>query len=134
MFNFFKKNGKEYYFYALDDEADVLEIIVDLIETTFPCKVKQFSNMKDLIAELKKSTLRPDLIFSDVRLGNESGWHLKDMLSDLGYDIPILYITGLSGKEGFLNGFCSINKPVSKESLEKFTNILLEESKKKNNK
>jgi len=132
MFDFFKNKAKKdvpkYYFYVIDDEPDVLEVIVDLIESTFPCVVKKFTKVSDALDALKKETLAPDLIYSDIKMGSESGLLLKDKVELLGHNIPILYITGLSGQEGLMNGYWSINKPVSKASLKKYTKILFEEA------
>jgi len=129
--NIFRKNESKYYFYVIDDEPDVLEVVADLIESTFPCVVKKFTKVKDALVALERENLAPDLIYSDIKMGNESGLLLRDKVDVMGHNIPILYITGLSGQEGLMNGYWSINKPVSKASLQKYTKILLDETKTK---
>jgi len=132
MFNLFnKKKENEYYFYLIDDEEDVLEVISDLVESTFPCKVQTFTSIDKLLDYLKNSAISPDLIYSDVKMGEESGWRLKEKLLKSGYNIPVLHITGLTGEEGFINGHWSINKPVAKASLVKYTNLVLDQVNKK---
>ena len=131
MFDLFKKkqSGPKYLFYVIDDEEKVLDTLATLIEMTFPCKVKKFTTLESAVDSLGKETLAPDLIFSDIKMGRESGLSIRDRLKEMGANIPVLFITGLAGEEGFHNGYWSINKPVSAASLKKYTNTLLNQAK-----
>jgi|GEM_PF-6310767 len=120
-----KSEELKYYFYLIDDEDDVLEIVSAQIERTFPCKVKTFNKTFLAIESLQQETIAPDLIYSDIKMGKESGFCVRDKIKSLGLNIPILFITGLVGDEGFANGYWSINKPVSTASLKKYTYELL---------
>lgn len=129
MFNILKKKQPkkevDYFFYIIDDEEDVLEILTELVEQTFSCKTKSFSHLDDALKELKKEMVAPNLIYSDIMMGKESGLSMIKTINELGHNIPILFITGLSGEEGLQDGHYSINKPVSKASLIKYTTKLL---------
>jgi DNA-binding NtrC family response regulator len=127
MFDIFKKkrSADSFYFYLIDDEEDVLEIISEHIKETFPCQVKTFLNINDALTSLESETIAPDLIYSDIMMGDVSGLSIIKKLEEINSTIPVLFITGLKGQEGLHSGYWSINKPVSTASLEKYTFHLL---------
>lgn len=123
MFGF--SENKDYLFYLIDDEKDVLEVLKNLLQDTFSCKVKTFTSTAKALESLTAEVRAPDLIYSDISMGKDSGLCIREKIDNLGANIPVLFVTGLSGPEGFFDGYWSINKPVSVKSLKKFTLALL---------
>ena len=129
MFGLFSK--RRYLFYLIDDETDVLEVITDILETHFSCNVETFTSTKDALASLQQASIAPDLIYSDIRMGKVSGLCIREQLKELEIDIPILFVTGLTGQERFQDGYWSINKPIAIASLKKYTKEVLCEHREK---
>ncbi|MBF0360082.1 MAG: response regulator [Oligoflexia bacterium] len=104
--------------YIIDDEKDVLEVVELMLEEHFDCKVKKFTSIAQAIKSLKKEKVVPDIIISDVKIPNENGLALKNILEENTIpNIPIIFITGLNGDDIIEEDLVMLSKPINKNTL-----------------
>ena len=105
----------------VDDEADLLEILQDLLEAEgFEV---QTACTSDAFRLMVQNNL-PDLIILDIMLGNENGAEVYSELTAGGLDsqIPGLFLTGLAGdRPSSLSGpgrcYAMLGKPFQIDEL-----------------
>jgi len=134
MFNPFSKKkdladvSADFYFYVIDDEEEIREILAMILNSLYNCKIKQFESADLALESLKTEIVSPDAIMSDVMMPGISGFKLRRILQSEGYRIPMILITSLEGDEIFEESEQSnivICKPFSKSHIHSVLNKVL---------
>ncbi|NQV48411.1 MAG: response regulator transcription factor [Rhodospirillaceae bacterium] len=105
--------------YIVDDEEDVRELLCDLFHSV-GLKATGFVSAQAFL-----DTYQPGLrgcLLLDVRMPGMSGLELKELLADLNFDLPIIFLTGHGDVEMAVDAlkagvFDFIEKPFNTEKL-----------------
>lgn len=92
---------------VIDDEPDVCELLADALSDA-QTQVTTVANASDAIRQACQE--QPDLIVTDICLGNDSGLDLLDRLRDAGCEAPAVVITGRGNAENLTDA--SRRRPV----------------------
>ena len=107
----------------IDDDPDFIHLVKMNLEDTQRYEVRTENTGLSGIAAV--ATFKPDIILLDVVLGDidGSGVALQIKSTELGKDIPIVYLTAIINEDeedklmGFLGGHPFLAKPVSTDKL-----------------
>ncbi len=93
----------------VDDEPDILDYLMAVLEDSgyITCTVKNINNILDSIAQEK-----PDLIILDIMMPDRSGLSIyrEIQLTSEFKTIPVIFISGLSSKNEFIEELLNGNK------------------------
>lgn len=66
----------EYLILIIEDEVDIATILKRMLIKRFPCRVEIAHNYAQALVQL--STIKPDLLFIDINLGDGNGYDLLE--------------------------------------------------------
>lgn len=83
--------------YVVDDEADILEILGDALETEGH-DVRRFEEGESLLEAVDEE--RPDVVLLDINMPGPSGWDVRrELRSDhRSADVPVIAVTARGGE------------------------------------
>ncbi len=114
MFFWKRKKSLRSTIYLIDDDQDILETYEDFIDESFKeIHVKKFTNIKDAVNQLAEEAFLPSLIVCDIRLPDESGLKIFDLLEEKHYHVPVHHISGLGGEDIHTEKYHILSKPIS---------------------
>lgn len=104
----------------VDDEQDLREILQFNLESE-GYQVSSASSAEEAL-EMMQGGLRPDLILLDVMMERMSGFDMAKALRQSGNEVPIIFLTALTGEPNLLLGFETggddyIEKPFSFQTV-----------------
>ena len=116
MFNFFKSNDdyRDLTVYVVDDDPDMLSFLVHHFSKKWRIEVKTFDCVKKVVSAIKEAHVLPSLIISDIKLPEQSGLVLQNIVGD----IPIIFITSLDGENIEDEKYTIIGKPINKKHFD----------------
>ena len=123
----------------IEDDTSIRESVSKTLSLIFK-KVMTFENAEDAFIEY--TSVKPDMILSDINLSNMSGIEFSKLIREKNYDIPIILLTAYTNTEILLEAtklklVSYIVKPVifdelyksfilaAKDIIRKNTNILI---------
>ena len=112
--------------FVIDDNKEIRKLIKTiLVKSNLSCKVSTFDCLKGAMDDILKNEIVPDLIISDIMMPGESGLRIIKKLKTNYLDIPVLFITALTGPEIFDDEYNIMSKPFSKNKLLKKASELM---------
>ncbi len=87
--------------FIVDDEEDFLEVLSDIVKSG-GYEVYSFLKAKDLLEKLDE--VNPDVILSDINMGEMSGIELARILAYQKNQIPMIFVSGHITKANMLEG------------------------------
>ena len=106
----------------IDDDQDFIKLVKMNLEETGNYEVRTENKGETGVSSVM--VFKPDIILLDVVLGDIDGSDVAKQIknTELGKDIPIIYVTAIINEEegklmGFLSGHPFLAKPVSTEKL-----------------
>lgn len=109
--------------FAIDDEPKMLQNLHNAIAEAVPdAEIRDFPLGQAALDAIRGEQLRPDLVFSDIRMPGVSGLELAVKLKLLWPDLGIVFVTGydeyaLEAFQFHVNGY--VRKPVDADDIRK---------------
>ncbi|MCR9203359.1 MAG: response regulator [Halobacteriovoraceae bacterium] len=104
--------------YLIDDEKDVLSVYAEILEDGLQgYSVKKFTSLFKALESLEKEKLPPRLIICDIRLKDENGLRIKQLLAGNLARIPVIHLTGLGGEDIKDENYHILSKPIPSDDL-----------------
>lgn len=112
----------------VEDDEDLRYVVKSSLVKRFGVTVVEAGHGLEAL-ELVGKGLRPDLIIADFRMPNMDGFGLARELQKIGFNRPVIFMTGLNPeqlvKEAFgLGGFDFVRKPLDETFFEAVENAL----------
>lgn len=84
-----------------DDEEDILEIIVDLIQSAHPkLTIVTASDGREAVEQVKKH--KPHLIVTDLRMPNLNGLEFVAEVRKHDENVPVIFVSGFADRENII--------------------------------
>jgi two-component system LytT family response regulator len=104
----------------IDDEPSAIEVLKDLINTFIPevHLAGTASNVSQAVAQIRKHN--PDIIFLDIKLGNNTGFEILEQTSEIDYEVIFTTAYGEYRDKAFDHlALNYLTKPIDVDKLEK---------------
>lgn len=106
--------------YAIDDESNMLYLLHEAIAEAAPeAEIVDFRLGSEAVACIEKNNIRPDAVFSDIRMPGLSGLELAARLRKLSPETKLVFVTGydyaMNAYQLHVHGY--IPKPVEAERV-----------------
>lgn len=107
--------------YAIDDEKIALYELCETIQQALPqVQIERFTDPEAALQKLRESCVRPDIVFSDIRMPGMDGLELAVRVKTHSPDTKVIFVTGYSqyAMDAFrahANGY--LMKPVTPEQI-----------------
>ena len=77
----------------VEDQPEVRAVLTDVLKF-LDCQVLGFSRFEDALSPLEKPGQKPDLLISDIYLGQNLGTELASVFRHQFPELPVLFISG----------------------------------------
>lgn len=114
-----KKTSSEPLIYIVDDEAQIVEILTDLLlGAKYNCQ--GFTKVSDLLSAIEKNI--PMLIISDINMPEMTGFDLLNAIKKIDKNLPVIFVSAFLSKENLMEAlskgvFGVIEKPFKPMSV-----------------
>jgi len=87
-------NDNKKLVYVLDDQEDILFLIKELLEYSFPnlITIKTFKEPMYCMGDIKKEC--PDLLLLDIFMPVTNGFNFLKLIRNIGINVPVIIISG----------------------------------------
>ncbi len=121
----------DYKVLIVDDHIETLDSMKEYLEIEF-AKVYSATNVKDALEIVLKE--KPDIIFTDIKMPDEDGFSLIQIISEKNLNIPIVIISAYDNKENLLKAIKLdiidyIVKPLNSKKLQETINLCFQKLK-----
>lgn len=107
--------------FVIDDERIALLELCETIQSSVSdAQIESFNNPSQALARIRSDNVRPEVVFSDIRMPGMDGLELAVRIKTLSPDTNIIFVTGysdyaLSAFKVHANGY--LMKPATPEQI-----------------